>query len=155
MIFKVYSKHCHSYLSMTDKPSYQIILYIFVIGVINDINGIKYSYFSFSRTLRIWRETTRDTQIASQITSISTQWRIYIQKLPAPPPPPTGPNSFVFTYVFTEKHLCQRLAPPPTRVGAPPTENPGSAPGTHITFLKFFFGFQAKSKHTCYIIILI
>ena len=35
-------------------------------------------------------------------------------------PPPTGPNSFVFTYVFTKKHLCWRLAPPPTRVGAPP-----------------------------------
>ena len=26
-------------------------------------------------------------------------------------PPPTGPNSFVFTYVFTEKRLCWRLAP--------------------------------------------
>ena len=34
-------------------------------------------------------------------------------------PPPTGPNSFVFTYVFTKKHLCQRLVPPPMRVGAP------------------------------------
>ena len=45
-----------------------------------------------------------------------------------PPPPPTGPNSFVFTYVFTEKHLCQRLVPPPMRVGAPPMRNPGSAP---------------------------
>ena len=38
------------------------------------------------------------------------------------PPTPTGPNSFVFTYVFTEKRLCQRLAPPPTRVGAPQRE---------------------------------
>ena len=37
-------------------------------------------------------------------------------------PPPTGPNSFVFTYVFTEKHLCQRLAPPQMRVGAPQQE---------------------------------
>ena len=46
------------------------------------------------------------------------------------PPPPTGPNSFVFTYVFTEKHLCQRLAPPPMRVGAPPRGNPGSAPAS-------------------------
>ena len=43
-------------------------------------------------------------------------------------PPPTGPNSFVFTYHFTEKCLCRRLVPPPTRVGAPPTGNPGSAP---------------------------
>ena len=43
-------------------------------------------------------------------------------------PPPTGPNSFVFTYIFAEKCLCQRLAHPPTRVGAPPTGNPGSAP---------------------------
>ena len=40
----------------------------------------------------------------------------------APPPPPTGPNSFVFTYVFTEKHLCRRLVTPPTRVGAPPEQ---------------------------------
>ena len=39
-----------------------------------------------------------------------------------PPPPPTGPNSFIFTYVFTEKHLCRRLAPPPMRVGAPQRE---------------------------------
>ena len=42
--------------------------------------------------------------------------------------PPTGPNSFIFTYVFTEKCLCQRLVPPPTRVGTPPMGNPGSAP---------------------------
>ena len=42
--------------------------------------------------------------------------------------PPTGPNSFVFTYVFTEKCLCQRLVPPPMRVGTPPMGNPGSAP---------------------------
>ena len=48
------------------------------------------------------------------------------------PPPPTGPNSFVFTYVFTEKHLYRRLAPPPTRVGAPPTGNPGSAPAEPV-----------------------
>ena len=35
-------------------------------------------------------------------------------------PPPTGPNSFIFIYVFTEKHLCQRLVPPPMRDGTPP-----------------------------------
>ena len=27
-------------------------------------------------------------------------------------PPPTGSISFIFTYVFTEKCTCQRLAPP-------------------------------------------
>ena len=43
-------------------------------------------------------------------------------------PPPTGPNSFIFTYVFTEKCPCQRLASPPTRVGVPPMGNPGSTP---------------------------
>ena len=46
------------------------------------------------------------------------QWRIYIQNFPARPP--TGPNSFVFTYVFTEKCLCRRLVPPPMRVCTPP-----------------------------------
>ena len=66
--------------------------------------------------------------------SDSNQWRIYIQKFPARPPPPTGPNSFIFTYVFTEKCLCRRLAPPPTRVGAPPTGNPGSALATVDVF---------------------
>ena len=30
----------------------------------------------------------------------------------------TGPNSFVFTYIFTKKRPRRRLAPPP-RVGAP------------------------------------
>ena len=40
----------------------------------------------------------------------------------ARPPPPTRPNSFVFTYVFTEKCLCQRLVPPPMRVDAPQRE---------------------------------
>ena len=55
--------------------------------------------------------------------SNSYQWRNYIQKfLARAPPAPTGSNSFVFTYVFTEKCLCRRLAPPPTRVGAPQWE---------------------------------
>ena len=40
--------------------------------------------------------------------------------------PPTGSNSFVFTYVFTEKHPHQRLAPPQW-LGTPPMGNPGSA----------------------------
>ena len=48
-------------------------------------------------------------------------------KVPGARPPPTGPNSFVFTYVFTEKHLCRRLAPP--------TGNPGSAPGRDFYIL--------------------
>ena len=36
-----------------------------VIGIINDINGTKYSYFSFLHTLCIWQKTACDTQIAS------------------------------------------------------------------------------------------
>ena len=59
------------------------------------------------------------------------QWRIYIQKFLARAPP-TGPNSFVFTYVFTEKHMCWRLVPPPMRVDAPPMGNPGSAPDVYV-----------------------
>ena len=40
--------------------------------------------------------------------------------------PPMGPNSFIFAYIFTEKHLCRRSMPPLT--GArPPMGNPGSA----------------------------
>ena len=53
-------------------------------------------------------------------------------------PPPTGPNSFVFTYVFTKKCLCRRLAPPPTRVGDPPTGNSGSAPEQIIYNYRIF-----------------
>ena len=46
------------------------------------------------------------------------------------PPPPTGSNSFIFAYVFAEKHPCRRSALP-QRLGAPQTRNPGSATG-HI-----------------------
>ena len=41
-------------------------------------------------------------------------------------PSPMGLNSFVFAYIFTKKHLRQRSMPPPQRVHAPPTGNPGS-----------------------------
>ena len=41
-------------------------------------------------------------------------------------PLPTGPNSFVFTYIFAKTGLLQRLARPPGL--PPPTENPGSTP---------------------------
>ena len=44
-------------------------------------------------------------------------WRIHIQKFPGPP---TGPNSFILTYIFVEKCLRRSLAPP--------TGNSGSAP---------------------------
>ena len=43
-------------------------------------------------------------------------------------PPPMGPNSFVFTYIFTKKHPCWRSSPPQW-VHTPPTGNPGSATG--------------------------
>ena len=48
------------------------------------------------------------------------------------PPLPTGPNSFIFTCVFTEKCPCWMLAPPPMRVGTPPMGNPGSAPVVNL-----------------------
>ena len=46
---------------------------------------------------------------------------------------PTGPNSFVFTYIFTEKRPHRRSAPLSSN-GSPPTPtwNPGSATG-HCT----------------------
>ena len=56
-----------------------------------------------------------------------TQWWIYIQKFLAHAPPQQD-KILSFLHVFTEKHLCQRLASPPMRVGAPPTGNPASAP---------------------------
>ena len=41
--------------------------------------------------------------------------------------PPTGPNSFIFAYIFTEK--CPRWRPKPPKMGPrPPMENPGSGP---------------------------
>ena len=42
--------------------------------------------------------------------------------------PPIGPNSFFFTYIFTEKRSRRRSTPPPTGP-RPPTGNPGSATG--------------------------
>ena len=42
--------------------------------------------------------------------------------------PPIGSNSFVFTYIFTEKCPCRRSTAPHNR-STPPTGNPGSAPG--------------------------
>ena len=42
-------------------------------------------------------------------------------------PPPMGPNSFIFTYIFTKKHPCWRSMPPLTDASPPPTGNPGSA----------------------------
>ena len=44
--------------------------------------------------------------------------------------PPTGPNYFVFAYIFTKKCPRQRSTPPngPT----PPTGNPGSGTDTKI-----------------------
>ena len=41
--------------------------------------------------------------------------------------PPVGSNSFVFTDIFTEKCLRQRLAPPLMARCPLPTGNPGSA----------------------------
>ena len=40
-------------------------------------------------------------------------WRIYKQNFLRPPPPPTGPNFFVFAYIFTEKH-SRRWSTPQT-----------------------------------------
>ena len=41
-------------------------------------------------------------------------------------PPPMGPNSLVFAYIFTKKHPCWKSMPP--LMGAcPPMGNPGSA----------------------------
>ena len=45
-------------------------------------------------------------------------------------PPPMGPNSFIFAYIFTKKHPHQRSMPPPPNGCTPPsTGNPGSATG--------------------------
>ena len=42
--------------------------------------------------------------------------------------PSTGPNSFVFTYIFTKQCPHQRSTPPPKTGPHPPRRNPGSAP---------------------------
>ena len=43
-------------------------------------------------------------------------------------PPPMGPYSFVFTYIFT-KRCPHRRSMPPLKGARPPTGNPGSATG--------------------------
>ena len=71
---------------------------------------------------------------------IYLQWWIYIQKFPARAPPPTGPNSFVFTYVFNKKRLCRRLAPPQREILDPPLiydEYGGSTQTKWLTFNKY------------------
>ena len=40
---------------------------------------------------------------------------------------PMGPNSFVFAYIFTEKHPCRWSTPPPNGCTPPSTGNPVSA----------------------------
>ena len=45
-------------------------------------------------------------------------------------PPPMGPNSFIFAYIFTEKHPCRRSTPP--SMG-----NPGSATGQYDIYCIF------------------
>ena len=49
--------------------------------------------------------------------------------------PPTGSNSFIFAYVFTEKHPRRRSVPPQW-LSAPSTGNPGSATGLSVSFLQ-------------------
>ena len=52
----------------------------------------------------------------------------------ARPPPPMGPNSFIFAYIFTEKCPRRRSTPPLT--GArPPMRNPGSATASYCHIL--------------------
>ena len=45
--------------------------------------------------------------------------------------PPSGPNSFVSAYIFTEKHPCRRSTPPHGSIL--PTGNPGSATNSFPT----------------------
>ena len=45
---------------------------------------------------------------------VNSHWRIYKQNFLAQAPPPAGPNYFVFTYIFTEKHPRWRSMPPKT-----------------------------------------
>ena len=66
---------------------------------------------------------------------------VYITVLPCPSAdlhtkfsstrPPMGPNSFIFTHIFTKKHPRRRSTT--SRNGStPPTRNPGSAPAAYI-----------------------
>ena len=43
-----------------------------------------------------------------------------------------GPDSFVFTHIFTEKCPRQRYMPPPQNGSMPLSGNPGSAPVFHM-----------------------
>ena len=63
---------------------------------------------------------------------LSRHWRL--QGVLLAPPPPTGPNSFVFAYIFTES----------ARIGGqrPRTGNPGSATVQHCTLMDMCTGMQ-------------
>ena len=58
---------------------------------------------------------------------VNKHWRIQGGATSAHPP--KGSNSFIFAYVFTEKHCIGGWRPPPSmaRCPLPPTGNPGSA----------------------------
>ena len=66
--------------------------------------------------------------------SMGLHWRIWGGACWAHAPP-RGPNSFIFAYIFAEKHP-RRRSTPPQRVHIPPTVNPGSAIGTVTLILK-------------------
>ena len=68
--------------------------------------------------LRIW--------ILLLFSSSQTHWRI--QGAPPAPPPPQQDQFLSFLHMFLPKSVrIGGWRPPPERVGAPPTGNPGSA----------------------------
>ena len=62
---------------------------------------------------------------------VGEQWWIYIQKFLVCAPP-NRPNSFIFTYVYTEKCPCWEVGAPSNEGWCPPMGNPGSAPGDGV-----------------------
>ena len=89
------------------------------------------SFFFFSKviTIPLKKFTLWDSTIKS-ITCVTSEFTYKI----CPVLPRTGPNSFVFAYIFTKKHSGRRSTL--TQNGSrPPTANPGSAPVCSKHFL--------------------
>ena len=83
------------------------------------------------------RETARLLRV------LSSHWQIQGGPIGSPAPPPTGPNSFLFTYVSAKKCPCRRLATTQC-IGGSRGALPASPPPTGSISFIFTYIFTKK-----------